>query len=98
MKKKGTQHKKYKEREYRRRVNDPNDKVKHHTLFLRESMIKRWPRSRVELLIEKIDEIRTNYSNFGSLLKDLETIRELREKGISKQERGSDSPELNQEW
>jgi|JI10StandDraft_1071094.scaffolds.fasta_scaffold1464623_1 hypothetical protein len=84
-----------KQNTYRERINDPTDKVKHHVLFLRKSTIERWPRKRIEALIEKVDEIRTNYSTFDSLLKDLETVRELREKGISKQEGSADGAELN---
>lgn len=70
----------------KRRYYDPTDKVSHHVLYLRASEKKRWPQDRIMALLEAVDKIRSNYSTFDSLLKDLKLVRELREKGISDKE------------
>ena len=74
----------------KRRHYDGSDPVRHHILYLRISEKKRWPRERIEVLLRVVDEIRTNYSTFDSLIKDLKLVRELRQKGISDQEGSAD--------
>ena len=71
------------------------DMVENTRVGIVEDELARWDELRIIALVKAVDKIRTNYSTFDSLLKDINLVRELREKGISDKERRKDGSQPN---